>query len=116
MLVVTVAALQLVVAMPSDDARLLREVKEAQRRYETIRRTHLPREWSAPAHSCDAHIGRFCYWYDSTETTPIAEPPAVAQARNQLLAFLDSAVASRPGAAWLVGQRTRYLIEAKRFD
>ena len=116
MLVVTAAALQLVVAMPSDDARLLREVKEAQARYESIRRTHLPREWSPPAHSCDAHIGRFCYWYDSTETAPIPEPPAVAQARSRLLAFLDSSVAIHPTTAWLLGQRTRYLIEAKRLD
>ena len=116
MLPIAVSLLQLAVAMPPQDAHLLRDVKGAQGRFETIRRSHLPREWSSRPERCDAHIGRFCYWYDSTESKPGPEPRAIVDARNRFIVFLDSAVEKNPGVAWLSGQRIRYLIEAGRFD
>ena len=116
MVPLAVSLLQLAVAMPPQDAHLLRDVKGAQGRFETIRRSHLPREWSSRPERCDAHIGRFCYWYDSTETKPVPESRVITDARNRFIAFLDSAVAKNPGVAWLSGQRVRYLIEAGRLD
>src|SRR6185503_17021854 len=64
---------------------------------------------------CDARIGRYCYWYDSTETPVVPEPREIGAARETLLAALDSAAARSPTAGWIAGQRTRYLLEAGRF-
>lgn len=109
--------LQLVVASASDDARLLRDVRAAQSRFESVRRAHLRRDFNGGASGrCDARIGRFCYWYDSTESSVAPEAQAIVTARGQLLAFLDSAATRAPADAWVAGQRTRYLMEADRMD
>ncbi|HVO35371.1 MAG TPA: hypothetical protein VMT21_07390, partial [Gemmatimonadales bacterium] len=61
---------------------------------------------------CDARIGRFCYWSDTTDTVLPAEPAGIRQRRERLLAVLDSAAHTLPGDAWVAGQRVRYLLEA----
>ena len=111
--------LQLLSPASQTHERLLRDARSAQARFESFRRMRLPRDWSrGPGGSgaCDTRIGRYCYWYDSTESPPVAEPSEIGDARAKLLAVLDSAAARSPEDAWLVGQRTRYLIEAGRPD
>ena len=67
---------------------------------------------------CDVIIGRFCYWYDSTESEVIPEPRQIREARLSLLSVLDSAASAVDSAAhsWVSGQRVRYLVEAGRAD
>jgi hypothetical protein len=118
MLLTTVGLLlQLLTPAAQTHERLLRDARSAQIRFESVRRMHLPRDWSrGAAGSCDARIGRYCYWYDSTESPVVPEPREIADARAKLLAVLDSAAAHYPEDAWLAGQRTRYLIEGGRLD
>ena len=93
------------------------EARAAQARFERVRRANLPRTWvGGSAGRCDAHIGRFCYWYDSTETDPAPEPSRILEARLALLATLDRIAERSPEDAWIAGQRVRYYIEAGRFD
>jgi hypothetical protein len=104
-------------AEASEDDRTARDVRSAQQRFERFRRANLPRKPGGRATSeCDAHVGRFCYWYDSTETIADPEPARIIQARLDLLAALDSAAALRPGDDWIAGQRVRYYIEAGKQD
>ena len=107
-----VALLQMSAVVQTDDGVLLRDARKAQIRFESFRRAHLPwdRSRGSPG-SCDARIGRYCYWYDSTETTELPEPAQIGEARAKLLGLLDSAAALDPSDAWIVGQRIRYLIE-----
>ena len=107
--------LQLSVASPTD-AKVLRDAREAQQRFEVTRRWHLPRGTSGSSHPCDAVIGRFCYWYDSTETTPPPEPPRISAARQELHTVLEMASQALPHSAWVAGQRVRYLIEGARLE
>lgn len=109
--------LQVATAVPTTDAKLLRDARTAQSRFESMRRMHLPRDrFGDSGGRCDARIGRYCYWYDSTETRVVPEPRRITDARGKLLAFLDSAVARDPSDGWLLGQRIRYLTEAGRSD
>lgn len=102
-------------AEASGDDRAARDARSAQQRFERIRRANLPRKPGGRATSeCDAHVGRFCYWYDSTETVADPEPARIIQARVDLLAVLDSAATLRPDDRWIAGQRVRYYIEAGR--
>ena len=101
-MLVSTAALLLQLAAPvaAQDARLLRAARTAQMRFESTRRMLLPRDWSGAYSSggrCDARIGRFCYWYDSTESPPITEPREIADARAKLIAVLDTAAVREPG-------------------
>lgn len=115
MLLGTVAVLLQLGAVPVGDAGLQRDARAAQERFEGVRRAHLPfnRSGGSPRH-CDATIGRYCYWYDSTETAAVPEPRRIAVARSELLGFLDSAATLDPADPWVAGQRVRYLIEAGR--
>lgn len=90
-----------------------RELRDAQARFESVRRMHLSVLRSPPAR-CDARIGRFCYWYDSTPPPAAAEAPAVREAREAFLTLLDSAGRGLPADPWIAGQRVRYLLDAKR--
>lgn len=109
----TLAGVLLQVAAAADP-ELLREARNAQSRFESTRRMHLPRERSGSPDRCDARIGRFCYWYDSTETTVVPEPARIGEARRQLLGVLERAARANPADGWLAGQRIRYLVEAGR--
>lgn len=112
-----IVLLQMSAAIP-DAGRIQRDAKRAQARFETFRRSHLPwdRFGSPGVGQCDAHIGRYCYWYDSTQSVVVPEPKLIAAGRNGLIAMLDSAAALNPADGWIAGQRIRYLIEGGRTD
>jgi hypothetical protein len=118
MLLSTTALLLQLLATPApQDQRLLRDARAAQTRFEGLRRMHLPRDRTGGSGGrCDAHIGRYCYWYDSIVSPAVPEPGRIAEARSKLLAVLDSAAARNPGDGWIAGQRIRYLIEAGLLD
>lgn len=99
-----------------DDDEVLREARSAQARFERMRRSSLPiKQYAARAH-CDERIGRFCYWYDSTERAAEPEPARVTRARDSLIANLKEAQQRLPHEPWIVGQLVRYLIEGGRAD
>ena len=105
-------ALQLAAASNAGSEASLKSARSAQERFEITRRAHLPRERGGHlGRSCDAVIGRFCYWYDSTETKPAPEPQRVVAARRNLVALLDSLARMQPANDWIAGQRVRYTIE-----
>ena len=110
--------LQIIASAPPQDD-LLRDARAAQARFESVRRQHVPQEFSSGG-GCDTRtsvrIGRFCYWHDATDKPVVPEPRTIIDARARLLAFLDSAVSRAPSDAWIVGQRTRYLIEGDRLE
>jgi hypothetical protein len=117
MLFIAVGLLQMASALPPDNARLLREARAAQSRFEGIRRMHAPvSQVRGSSGECDHRIGRYCYWYDSTDAPPPAEPKRISDARTKLIALLDSAVARDPREGWMLGQLTRYLIEGGRLE
>ena len=109
-------ALTLFVQLASQDVpddRPLREARSAQARFERFRRTQLPLQLSAAGYGhCDVRIGRYCYWYDSTDVDPEPEHPNTLAARGELLQILARASAEDPTDAWIAGQRVRYLLEA----
>jgi hypothetical protein len=113
-----IVLLQMSAAIP-DAGRIQRDAKRAQARFETFRRSHLPwdRSGGSPgAGQCDAHIGRYCYWHDSTQSVVVPEPKLIAAGRNGLITLLDSSAALNPADGWIAGQRVRYLIEGGRTD
>ncbi len=98
----------------ADSQRVIKDARRRQARFEEVRRRHLPRT-SAGSGPCDERIGRYCLRHSDDgdwEETP--DPPAVEQARNALLAHLDSASQLHPGDGWIAGQRVRYNVEARR--
>jgi hypothetical protein len=104
-----VLALQVAGAASADAA--VKVGRSAQERFEVTRRAHLPRLRATGGRPCDAIVGRYCYWYDSTESKPIPEPPRIATARRTLVRLLDSLAARNPANDWITGQRVRYTIE-----
>ena len=121
MLVATLGLLAQMAVVPRAEAgaeeRAARDARSAQERFERVRRANLPRkaDGGGPGR-CDATIGRFCYWYDSTTTEAVPEPPRITEARLALLAVLDSVAERRPEDPWVMGQRVRYYIEAGNLD
>src|SRR5688572_29497753 len=116
-----VVLLQLSVAAPPSSNTVLREARRAQVRFENTRRANLPWDRSMGGVSrsqCDVVIGRFCYWYDSTESEVLPEPRQIKEARMRLLSMLDSAASATESDAqsWVAGQRVRYLVEAGRTE
>lgn len=96
----------------ADSARVLREARRAQARFEAARRGRLPVRAGGGSSPCDVRIGRFCYWHDDGEAEPPAEPASIARERRALVARLDSAARQIAGDAWVAGQRVRYHAEA----
>lgn len=95
------------------DAEVIRDARSAQIRFERHRRANLPRgPGGSMGRSCDALVGRFCYWYDSTEANAEPESRRIVEARRELLATLDSAARLTPEDPWIAGQRVRYHLEA----
>lgn len=91
-------------------------LRDAQARFESVRRQHLPVE-HAGAGRCEARIGRFCYWYDSAPPPPRrAEAVRVTAGREHLLRQLEEAAERWPADPWVAGQRVRYLLDADRAD
>jgi hypothetical protein len=95
----------------SVDAR--KRALRAQIRFEQVRRFNLPLRFTGAGNVCDARIGRFCQWNDEDPSTP-KEPRPIREARDFLLATLDSAAARSPADDWIAGQRVRYFVEAGR--
>jgi len=94
-----------------DSTRALRVAHKAQAEFETLRRRLLPYQPLAGG-DCDATVGRYCHRQEFA--TPPEDAPEVVFARARLLTTLDSIGALMPGDRWIVGQRVRYLMEAKR--
>lgn len=98
-----------------DSARTVRAARRAQEQFESFRRANLPFRPSAPRGPCDLQVGRLCYWHDDGYPAPeVPEPERIAQSRERLLAALADAAGSAKGDEWIVGQRVRYLLEARR--
>lgn len=101
----------------ADSAQLRRSVESAQRAFEAFRRNRLPirADGGGP---CDVHIGRYCYWRgdDADDAPKPDDPRELGPRRDALIAQLDSAASKLAGDAWIAGQLTRYLAEAKRTD
>lgn len=102
------------VAAPPKEPESLRGARDAQVRFERVRRMNLPRERSSGSDPCTTRIGRFCYWYDSSEAQAVPEPPRIGEARKVLLVTLAQAARVNPADGWLAGQRVAYLTEAGR--
>jgi hypothetical protein len=99
-----------------DSLRALRAAHRAQESFESIRKQYLPREYGVGSHRCDVRVGRWCVWNDeSNDRQAPPEASRTIQARNKLLALLDTIGARIPGDEWIAAQRVRYLIEAKRY-
>ena len=100
----------------ADSIRALRLARGAQAEFERMRVRHLPwsKDRSPGGGRCDEVIGRFCIWYDESETewTPPPEPEGLVRARTLALARLADAARRAPGDEWIAGQRVRYLVEA----
>ncbi len=99
-----------------DHQALIKSLRQAQARFERLRRQHLPWTYDSPGGRAET-IGRFRYWHDEHRPrSPVNEPPAIGEARHRLLLSLDSGFALLPQDDWIVGQRVRYLAEADRHD
>ncbi|HEX4601617.1 MAG TPA: hypothetical protein VH116_09535 [Gemmatimonadales bacterium] len=99
---------------PQDSAQRVEAARQAQRTFEVTRRFNLPQGAGSSSGRCDTRIGRFCYWPDEPGDSGPAEPARISQARDRLVAALDSAAALLPGDPWIAGQRVRYLLDARR--
>lgn len=106
-----IVALALQLAAAAGAEASIKSARSAQERFEITRRANLPRERAYFGRSCDAVIGRFCYWYDSTETKPAPEPARIIVARKRLVTLLDSLSRLHPENDWIAGQLVRYTIE-----
>ena len=73
----------------------------------------LPRFYVGTADHC-LTVGRFCEWHpDSRDYVVPEEGNDIRRARAELLRDLEKASAALPGDDWIVGQRVRYLVEAR---
>jgi hypothetical protein len=94
----------------ADSVTVHRRAREAQADFERFRRAHLP--FTPPAGGrFEERIGRFRYWHDDGQAPPPAEHARVREARQRLLATLESAALVIPGDGWIAGELVRYLIE-----
>lgn len=100
-----------------DSAEVAKELRAHQRRFERIRREHLPWTWPSSG-PCDERIGRFCFTFgdrdDDERWERFTDPPEVVAAREELIDALVTAVRNFPDHWWMVGQLVRYLVEADR--
>lgn len=96
-----------------DSAAALRRARMLQTRFETRRRQLLPRFYSGAAGRC-VTIGRFCYWTSGSANDRIPdEGDNIRRVRAQLLRDLETISRAAPGNDWVIGQRVRYLVEAR---
>lgn len=100
---------------PADSADLLDEAREAQRRFEHVRRRHLPIAFRWGSRECDDRVGRMCWIHDTGGLwSPEPEAEEVTAAREMLLAELADVAEALPGDEWVQGQRVWYFLEAER--
>lgn len=102
------------VARAPADLTPLERARFEQIEFEAFRHTHLPADRSASSNNCDERVGRFCYWYDESQTMP-KEPEVVTVRRDSLTAALDSLARLVPRSIWIAEQRVRYLAESERY-
>ena len=88
--------------------------RDAQRRFESFRRQHLPVSYAGSG-PCEVRVGRYCYWNSDLDDPP-AEPASIARERRKLVETLRARTAAQPGDGWTAGQLVRYLIEDGRAD
>ncbi len=99
----------------TDSVRTVRAARRAQEQFEALRRANLPFRAGAPRGPCDLQVGRLCYWHDDGYPSPEApEPERISRARERFLRSLADADRSSKGDEWIIGQRIRYLLEARR--
>lgn len=101
-----------------DSSDVLGRARREQERFENRRHTLLPfNPWAGQGGGpCDERVGRFCVWFGGGDWVPKPEAPGIGEARDRLLAYLDSVQALLPGDGWLAAQRVRYRGEAGRWD
>lgn len=100
-----------------DSAALVARAREAQARFEALRRDHLHLGSRRPSGPCDRRIGQLCWRYQPVLLwEPRGSAPVVWVARDSLLAELSRIGRRLPGDGWILGQRVRYLLEAGRVD
>jgi tetratricopeptide (TPR) repeat protein len=92
-------------------------LRAAQEGFETFRRRNAPvfTVRSGPDR-CDERVGRFCYWYEEDSPDPPNESDRIREARDRLIAQIDSIGQLYPNDRWVSGQRVRYMSEAGRLD
>jgi hypothetical protein len=102
-------------ATQQDSLRLYGAARTAEAQYEHSARALAPWSFGAPQPgSCDEYVGRFCLYYDTGRDPLPAEPPRIAQARQQALAKIRAAFRSNPARIESVFPFIRLLLEDKQ--
>lgn len=96
-----------------DSEAVVRRAYDLQTRFEFQRRQMLPRFYiGAPSHCLI--VGRFCHWNANLSSYTIPEEgDNIRRARAKLLRDLETAGNAVPADDWIIGQRVRYLVEAR---
>mgnify|MGYP006281018569 CR=1 FL=1 len=111
-------ALQSAGAPVADSARLRKEAEGAQREFERLHRRHLPltrEDWRGGG--CDERVGVMCLRFEGgLDWEPYPEDSSVVADRARLLDRLAVLGDDIPGDRWILGQRVRYLGDARRWE
>ena len=103
-------------ATPPPATASIELLRTAQEGFETFRRRNAPAfAVRTGPNRCDEHVGRFCYWYEEDSPEPPGESERITEARNRLIAQMDSTGRQFPNDRWVSGQRVRYLTDAGRY-
>ncbi|HSG47835.1 MAG TPA: hypothetical protein VLA43_08500, partial [Longimicrobiales bacterium] len=104
-------------ALRPDSVRILREAREAQARFERLRRRVVPEAAGTWGGRCDEIVGRMCLRLGPAgDWWPEPEPRELVEGRAELLMALDEAGRALPGDEWILGQTVVYLVEAGQAD
>jgi hypothetical protein len=98
----------------AESSAVRRNAERAARSFEQQRLRLIPNVPSSPSDVGDVIIGRYRYSAGEADdlTPPPAEPPAIGEARRELLRTLDSASRRMPGDEWIRSRFVWYSIEA----
>ncbi|HEY8831682.1 MAG TPA: hypothetical protein VIM21_04180 [Gemmatimonadaceae bacterium] len=97
----------------ADSSEIAHRARDRQSEFESRRRHLLPRFEAGTADHC-LIIGRFCEWHPNLEGYYVPEEgDNIRRLRAELLRDLEKAGTAVPGDDWIIGQRIRYLVEAK---
>lgn len=98
-----------------DSAEISSQARDLQATFERRRRRMLPRFYlgTVDQNRC-LMVGRFCEWRANLRDYTVPdEGRDIVKARAELLRALERAAAVIPGDDWIMGQRIRYLVEAR---
>ena len=96
-----------------DSSDISHRAHDLQARFERRRRQMLPRFYIGSADRC-LIIGRFCEWQPRLQDSEVPEEGNdIRRARAELLGDLEKAGKAVPGDDWIIGQRIRYMVEAR---